>query len=79
MKMEEAFYDICLYLYGKNILDYIQIAQNGTEFTIPDIESHCNVVNCLAPFPLNYPHGLWMTPCWVIVWYGVRSADDDRL
>ena len=34
MRMEEAFYNISIYLYNKNVLDYAQIAQiarNETE------------------------------------------------
>ena len=40
MRMEEAFYNISLHLYNKNILEYAQIARNGTESKIPYIESH---------------------------------------
>jgi len=28
MRMEEAFYNISMYLYNKNILEYAQIARN---------------------------------------------------
>ena len=31
MRMEEAFYNISMYLYNKNILEYAQFALNGTE------------------------------------------------
>ena len=37
MRIAEAFYDIFMYLYDKNILEYGQIARN-TEFKIPDTE-----------------------------------------
>ena len=40
MRMEEAFYDISMYLYNENILEYAEIARNRTEFKIPYIESH---------------------------------------
>ena len=40
MRMEEAFYNISMYLYNKNILEYAQIARNETESKIPYIESH---------------------------------------
>ena len=40
MRMEEAFYNISMYSYNKNILEYADIAQNGTESKIPYIESH---------------------------------------
>ena len=33
--MEEAFYNISMYLYNKNVLEYAQIAQNETESKIP--------------------------------------------
>ena len=42
MRMEEAFYNISMYLYNKNILEYAQIVWNGTESKIPYIESHSN-------------------------------------
>ena len=41
--MEDAFYNISMYLYNKNLLDkldYAQIVQYGTESKIPHIESH---------------------------------------
>ena len=43
--MTEAFYNIFMYLYNVNILEYGQIAQNRTESIIPDTEGHskCNV------------------------------------
>ena len=43
MRMVEAFYKIYLNLYNKNILEYAQIARNGTESEISYIESHSNV------------------------------------
>ena len=41
--MEEGFYNISMHLYNKNILEYAQIARNGTEFKIPHIESHSSM------------------------------------
>ena len=38
MRTAEAFYNIFMYLYNKNILEYGQIARNGTESMIPDTE-----------------------------------------
>ena len=38
MRMEEAFYNIYMYLYNKNVLEYAQIAQSGPESMIRDIE-----------------------------------------
>ena len=43
MTMEEVFYNISLYSYNKNILEYAQIAWNGTESKIPYIESHSDI------------------------------------
>ena len=39
MRMAEAFYNIFMYLYNKNILEYGQIAWNGTESMIPDTKA----------------------------------------
>ena len=36
----EAFFNISMYLYKKNILEYAKIAQNEMESKIPYIESH---------------------------------------
>ena len=41
------FYNIFMYLYNKNILEYAQIAQNGTESKIPFIESHACILDKL--------------------------------
>ena len=38
MRMEEAFYNISMYLYNKNVLEYAQIARNETESKIPYIK-----------------------------------------
>ena len=38
MRTAEAFYNIFMYLYNKNILKYGQIVRNGTESMIPDTE-----------------------------------------
>ena len=38
--MEEALYNISMYLYNKNILEYAHIARNGTESKILHIEGH---------------------------------------
>ena len=40
MRMEDAFFNISMYLYKKNILEYAKIAQNEMESKIPYIESH---------------------------------------
>ena len=38
MRMEEAFYNISLYLYNKNVLEYAQIARSGPTSMIRNIE-----------------------------------------
>ena len=45
MRTAEAFYNIFMYLYNKNILKYGQIARNGTESMIPDTEGHSSSVS----------------------------------
>ena len=47
MRMEEAFYNISMYLYNKNILEYAQIARNGTESEIPYNDSHSKIQSML--------------------------------
>ena len=44
MKLKEAFYNISMYFYNKNIIENDQIAGNETESKIPYIESHSNKV-----------------------------------
>ena len=43
MRTAEAFYNIFMYLYNKNILEYGQIARNGMESMIPDTEGRSTV------------------------------------
>ena len=43
MRMEEAFYNISMYLYNKNVLEYARIARNETESKIPYIEG-CSTI-----------------------------------
>ena len=38
MRMDEAFYNLCMYLYNKNALEYAQIARSGPKSMIRDIE-----------------------------------------
>ena len=47
MRTTEAFYNIFMYLYNKNILEYGQIARNGTESMIPHTEGRSNVYHPL--------------------------------
>ena len=46
MRTAEAFYNIFMYLYNKNILKYGQIARNGTESMIPDTEGRSKIYRC---------------------------------
>ena len=43
MRTAEEFYNIFMYLYNKNIVEYGQIARNGTESMIPDTEGCSNI------------------------------------
>ena len=43
MRMEEAFYNIYMYLYNKNVLEYAQIARSGPKYMIRDIEGLSNM------------------------------------
>ena len=42
MRMEEAFYNISMYLYNKNVLEYAQIARSGPKSMIRNIEGCSN-------------------------------------
>ena len=42
MRMEEAFYNIYMYLYNKNVLEYAQIARSGPKSMIRNIEGSSN-------------------------------------
>ena len=44
MRTDEAFYNIFMYLYNKNVLEYAQIARNETESRIPYIEG-CSTIH----------------------------------
>ena len=46
MRMEEAFYNIYMYLYNKNVLEYAQIAQSGPKSMIRNIEGNPSTVIC---------------------------------
>ena len=43
MRMDNALYNISMYLYNKNILEYAQIAWNETESKIPYSEGCSNM------------------------------------
>ena len=40
MRMDEAFYNLFMYLYNKNVLEYAQIARSGPKSMIRNIEGH---------------------------------------
>ena len=40
MRMDEAFYNLFMYLYNKNVLEYAQISQSGPKSMFPNIEGH---------------------------------------
>ena len=42
MRMEEAFYNIYMYLYNKNVFEYAQIARSGPKSMIRNIEGSSN-------------------------------------
>ena len=44
MRMEEAFYNIYMYLYNKNVLEYAQITRSGPKSMIRNIEGS-SIVN----------------------------------
>ena len=43
MRMEEAFCNVFMYLYNKNILEYAQIARSGPKSMIRDIEGPSSI------------------------------------
>ena len=43
MRTDEAFYNISICLFNKNVLEYAQIARNETESKIPYIEG-CSTI-----------------------------------
>ena len=40
MKPEVRFYNIFMYLYNKNVLEYAQVARSEPKSMIPNIECH---------------------------------------
>ena len=43
MRMEEAFYNISMYLYNKNVLEYAQIARSGPKSMLRNIEDRSRI------------------------------------
>ena len=44
MRIEEAFYNISMYLYNTNVLEYAPIARSGPNSMICDIEGRSTLV-----------------------------------
>ena len=57
----EAFYNNFMYLYNKNILEYGQIARNGTESMIPDTEGRSRNSIFLVEFSGNIGRNGFLT------------------
>ncbi len=53
MRMEEPFYNISMYLYNKNVLEYAQIARSGPKSMIRDIEGLSNVYTLFLKIQLH--------------------------
>ena len=45
MRTDEAFYNISMYLYNKNVLEYAQIARSGPKSMIRNIEGSSSTYN----------------------------------
>ena len=43
MRMDEAFYNLLMYLYNKNVLEYAQIARSGLKSMICNVEVRSNI------------------------------------
>ena len=55
MRMEEAFYNIYMYLYNKNVLEYAQISRSGPKSMIRNIEGSSNIKSKVG-YMQNYAH-----------------------
>ena len=53
MRIEEAFYNISMYLYNKNVLEYAHITRNETESKIPYIQDCSIIYSGYQPFSQN--------------------------
>ena len=58
MRMEEAFYNISMYLYNKNVLEYAQIARSGPKSMILTIEGSSTIAIYLRIFVMEFIHCL---------------------
>ena len=48
------FYNIFMYLYNKNILEYVQIARRGSKSMIRDTEGLSSIFMCVHWFLKNF-------------------------
>ena len=56
MRRDEAFYNLFMYMYNKNILEYAQIARSGPKSMIGDIEGLS--IKYTRMFPGKWTFGL---------------------
>ena len=63
MRMTVTFYNISMYFYNKNVLEYAQIVQNGMESKIPYVESNFTVYSIVngmfSHFVFDLYFGVW--------------------
>ena len=59
MRMKEAFFNISMYLYNKNVLEYAQIARSGPKSMIRNIEGRST---SFVTGDISKHHST-MTPC----------------
>ena len=80
MRTTEAFYNIFMYLYNKNILEYGKIAWNGTESKIPDTEGRSNtLIFIVMLLPTVKPSMLPPTVCPLLVFVNGKSGGGQGL
>ena len=59
MRMEEAFYNIYMYLYDKNVLEYAQITRSGPKSMIRNIQGLSNILTLLLSSPADVANKVW--------------------
>ena len=75
MRTAEAFYNIFMYFYNKNILEYGQIARNGTESMIPDTEGRSNSAVILSMSNLHIRAVIFSLPnLYYVQWCNSQSG-----
>ena len=55
MRMDGVFYNLFMYLYNKNVLEYAQIARSGPKSMIRDIEGLSTNYEPRTFWPLDIP------------------------